>query len=79
MVWATGVGAVWVPPKKGAVLFFLQLIAAVIKIPLGQGAVIRRWYISFEFDVSAALDLLQSKVILLTGSGGRAGVVSNKG
>ena len=67
MVWATGMGAVWVPPKKGAVLVFFQLIVAMMKIPLEHGAVIRRRYISVAFDLSAALDLLHPKVILLTG------------
>ena len=53
--------------EKGAVLFFFQLIVAVMKIPLGHGAVMKRRYISVAFGLSAALALLDSNVILFIG------------
>ena len=67
MVYATGVGAVCDPPEKGSVLFVFQLILAVMKILLGHGAVVRRWYILVAFGLSAASALLHSNIILLTG------------
>ena len=67
MLYTTGVGAVWVPLKKGAVLLFFQLIVAVMMPPLGHGAVMRHRYISSTFSQGTALDLVQSKVIFSFG------------
>ena len=49
MVYGTGVGAVWVPPEKGTVLFFFQLIVTVMQTLLGHGGVMRHLYISAAF------------------------------
>ena len=62
MVYVTDVGAV-----KGVALSFLQLILAVVRTPLGHGAVMKQRYISAAFGQGAALDLVQSKVVISLG------------
>ena len=67
MLYAVGVGTVWVPPKKGAVLFCFQLTVVVMRTPLGHGDMMRCLYISSAFGHGRTLDLVQSKVIFSFG------------